>query len=389
MSDRYYLPAITATLLNDHISRCQNLALILDKYPPAHVPGNSQEKSEWLKRLGLNSRVDPILTKSAYDRWSAMMSDLQATLFDAALDWRMVIGLGGETILETDITLHHLYGIPFIPGSALKGLTRAYVTGEIDDYKSSKIEDDNEEVKRIFGSQEHAGTVIFFDAMPLNGQVEFLLDIMNPHYPDYYKSLQSNRIIPPTNDQQPTPVTFLTVTNTTFTFALAPRNPNDQVHKKHVETVKDWLQKALAKYGIGGKTSAGYGYFKDIREGQESITTRQPSEIASTSAPSRAQKPMLSERIRPNIPKFREGQEITGSVIAPADELRQRASSDTRAFLSYQSFSTKDVLIVVSAEEAQDWKPGQTRICLFVREEEQNGCTVLVCQPRPSKKKKG
>jgi len=61
-----------------------------------------------------------------------MMSAIEATCFDVSLDWRIVIGLGGESVLETDITLHHLYGIPFIPGSALKGLTRAYVTGEIE-----------------------------------------------------------------------------------------------------------------------------------------------------------------------------------------------------------------------------------------------------------------
>jgi hypothetical protein len=96
----------------------------------------------------------------------------------------------------------------------------------------------------------------------------------------------------------------------------------------------------------------------------------------------------MTERIRPNIPKFREGQEITGSVVAPTDDLRQRAPADTKAFLRYQSFATKDVLMVVSAEEAQNWKPGETRICLFVHEEEWEGCAVLMCQPRPSKKKK-
>jgi len=171
----------------------------------------------------------------------------------------MVVGLGGETVLETDLTLHHLYGIPFIPGSALKGLTRSYVTTEVKGNQSDKIEKDNETVKRIFGSQEHAGTVIFFDAMPVNGETKIELDIMNPHYPDYYGKGQ-----PPTNDQNPSPITFLTVANTTFMFALAPRNPKKD--QGDVEQVKTWLQEALAKYGIGGKTSAGYGYFKDVQD---------------------------------------------------------------------------------------------------------------------------
>ena len=200
---------------------------------------------------------------------------------------------------------------------------------------------------------------------------------MNSHYPNYYGEKK-----PPTNDQNPNPVTFLTVTNTTFMFALAPRNPR---YIDDVNTAKGWLQKALEKYGVGGKTSAGYGYFKEIRDGQESLAVVPPSLVTSTST----QQPIPSERIRPNIPKFREGQEITGSVVAPTDTLRRIAPSDAIAFLRYQSFMTTDVLIVVSAEEAQNWRPGETRICVFLREEEQDGSIVLVCQPRPGKKKKG
>ncbi len=373
MSYQYNLPADTAALLNDHIIKCKNLALILDKYPTQAVVAETKNKGPWLQNLIKGDHIDTTLTQSAYDRWLAMMSAMNTTRFEASLDWRMVIGLGGETVLETDITLHHLYGIPFIPGSALKGLTRAYVTGEIEGYQSDKIENDNKEVKRIFGSQEQAGTVLFFDAMPLDGKVSFVLDIMNPHYPDYYSGTK-----PPTNDQSPNPITFLTVTNSTFTFALAPRNPNNTKHKEDVETVKGGLQGALQKYGIGGKTSAGYGYLKVVKEG-EIVHAKKPEE--KTSQP----KPL--ERIRPNIPKFREGQEITGAVVAPTDELRRKAPSDARAFLRYQSFATTDVVIVVSVEDVQSWKPGETRICVFLREEVRDGCTMLVCLPRVKKDK--
>ena len=177
---------------------------------------------------------------------------------------------------------------------------------------SKDIEHDNETVKRIFGSQERAGTVIFFDAMPVDGKATFVLDIMNSHYPNYYGEKKT-----PTNDQNPNPVTFLTVTNTAFMFALAPRNPR---YIDDVKTAKDWLQKALEKYGVGGKTSAGYGYFKEIRDGQEPPAVAQPAQRASTSTFSPTQKPAPVERIRPNMPQFREGQEITGAVVAPTDD---------------------------------------------------------------------
>lgn len=253
MSDRYYLPSVTASVLNDYINRCKNLGLILDKYPPEEVIGNTAQKSGWLRRLNVNNRNDAALAQAAYDRWYRMITVIEGVQhFRAATDWRMVIGLGGETVLETDITLHHLYGTPFIPGSALKGLTRAYASGEI--YPSTDIDKDHEVVKRIFGTQKEAGTVIFFDAMPVDGQVTFALDIMNPHYPDYYSGSK-----PPTNDQSPIPVTFLTVTDTAFVFALAPRNPKNDKHKADAEQAREWLQAALDKYGIGGKTSVGYG----------------------------------------------------------------------------------------------------------------------------------
>lgn len=377
MSERYNLPADTAVLVNDHIARCKNLALILDKYPPQSVVADTKNKGPWLQGLVRGGHIDATLAQSAYDRWYSMMSAMKALLFDAFLDWRMVIGLGGESVLETDITLHYLYGIPFIPASALKGLTRAYVTGEVEGFKSDKIDDDSDEVKRIFGSQDHAGTVIFFDAMPLNGITNFALDIMNPHYPDYYSGNK-----PPTNDQNPVPVTFLTVTNTTFTFAIAPRNASKEQHLKDVEQVKAWLLEALEKYGVGGKTSAGYGYFRKAMSSSELPQLERIQESVAQSPSGQ------TDRIRPRIPHFREGQEITGSVVATSDALRRLAPSDATALLRYQSFMTIDLLIVVSAEEARNWKPGETRMCVFVREEERNGCTVLVCQPRQSKKKK-
>src|SRR5436305_3171586 len=313
MSDRFNLPAVTAVVVNEHIARCKNLALILDKYPPQSVVADTKNKGPWLQGLVNGGHIDATLTQSAYNRWHSMMSALNATLFNASLDWRMVIGLGGESVLETDITLHHLYGIPFIPASALKGLTRAYVTGEVEGYKSDKIENDNEEVKRIFGSQEHAGTVIFFDAMPKDGKVAFILDIMNPHYPEYYGGNK-----PPTNDQNPVPVTFLTVTNTTFTFALAPRDASKEQHVKDVEQVQTWLQEALQKYGVGGKTSAGYGYFQQASDvdladltalGSESVQASQPSQTSSTSASA----PQQSWQ-RPNIPQFQAGAQIQNCV---------------------------------------------------------------------------
>lgn len=369
MSDQYYLPPETARHLTpERLQRCKNLGLILDKYPPQAAIGKSEEKSNWLKGFVSDNHVDRRLAEQVYQRWQRAVTAMQAQSFLARTEWRMVVGLGGETVLETDLALHHLYGIPFIPGSALKGLTRAYVTGEV--HKSKKIEDDDLDVQRIFGTQKDAGSVIFFDAMPVDGKIELDLDIMNAHYPKYY-----GEKLPPANNQKPNPVTFLTVTNTTFLFALAPRRPNKDA--KDVTLAMEWLLAALQKYGVGGKTSAGYGYF--------TLATQQKA--ADVPSPSITENSVPVPYIRPNIPKFGAGQTIAGTVISPTDELRRRAP-EAKAFLRFREFPTKNVLIIIDAEEAANWTPGNTRNCLFMREEEREGCTVLICQPGVGKKKK-
>ncbi|MBU1432661.1 type III-B CRISPR module RAMP protein Cmr6, partial [Myxococcota bacterium] len=40
----------------------------------------------------------------------------------AEIEGRMIIGLGQKGVLEAGITLDHTWGVPFLPGSALKGL---------------------------------------------------------------------------------------------------------------------------------------------------------------------------------------------------------------------------------------------------------------------------
>lgn len=395
MSDSplYYLPNETAQQVQKYCKNCKNLALILDKYVASEVIDKRDTKRPWLQGLIQPPAIDAELARNAYLRWRAMMKSLGVTPFEGTIDWRMVVGLGGETVLETDITLHALYGIPFIPGSALKGLTRAYVASEENEYfvpgkKSDKLEaskeakTDHPRVQRVFGKETdkgtEAGTVIFYDALPVNGVATFVIDIMNPHYPKYYETLKSNSITPPANDQSPVPITFLTVTNTIFAFALAPRNPNEPEHTEDVVLATQWLRKALQHYGVGGKTSAGYGYFTF------------PEQKTAAAPLSEVKQPEPIPYVRPRIPNFIAGQSISECyVIASTDELRRRVP-EAKVFLRYHEFPLKDVLIAVETEDELSWTHGQRRNCLFMREEEREGCTVLICRPGvDNKKKKG
>ena len=266
-AQEYYLPAQTARQLTpERVRHCANLGLIVDKYAPQRVIQKSNNKSTfkslWLQEIAGGFRSDTELTQGAYRRWLNVTAAIGAQYFRAVTAGHAVVGMGGETVLEADLALHALYGLPFIPGSALKGVTRAYVTGEVAEHSSRRLAEDDALVRRVFGSQEAGGTVVFFDALPHQGRFALALDIINTHYPLYYSEQQ-----PPTNDQHPDPFTFLTVTDTVFAFALAPRHPIQNEARDDVALTSQWLQEALQEYGVGGKTSAGYGYFKPLPEG--------------------------------------------------------------------------------------------------------------------------
>lgn len=172
---------------------------------------------------------------------------------DFKIDWRLIVGLGGASVYETSITLHHLYGFPYIPASGIKGMVNAYVHTQVADYETKK-----QDVERIFGTQDQIGSIIFYDGLPKTPP-EIKPDVMNPHYTPYYKP--GNSTEPPADYHKPVPVNFLTVKNTTFGFTIGVRKNIAESERKHLlEKTEQWLKEALEEQGIGAKTAVGYGY---------------------------------------------------------------------------------------------------------------------------------
>ena len=172
---------------------------------------------------------------------------------DATVDWRLIVGLGSDHVQETNMTLHHIYGIPYIPGSAVKGVLRHWwLQEDFEDKEDKALNDEN--FLALFGGPKLRGRVQFLDAYP-NSNVHFATDIMNPHYPNYYGGTES-----PTDSQNPVPINFLTVEQTTFRFAFLTAN------QELLNDLKKRFKDALELKGIGAKTAVGYGYFRDFKE---------------------------------------------------------------------------------------------------------------------------
>jgi CRISPR-associated protein Cmr6 len=267
------------------------------------------------------------------------------TVTAATTVWRLVMGLGSNPAFESGLQLHSLYGFPCIPGSAVRGLVRHVAEHELMETPErqawlkrpptpgereavSGFLEEADRLRTLFGSlavkplvvdeeilgwfppirlletwsrkgelpaelddlrpairrlltEQTGGLVAFYDAVPAPGQDGLLqVDIVNPHYPGYYGSKGAH---PPSDDQDPVPVTFLAVrpgASFSFPFRVTPRaEALSKLSQAEVATrISRWLKEGLETWGAGGKTAAGYGYLKvDTAPGEATPSSTPPA----------------------------------------------------------------------------------------------------------------
>lgn len=243
-------------LSTDNLS---NPSLILQKYleMPAGDDKDSSNRNRLMdKAVNSLSKISQIYTQ-AYNNWKSFLPK-DTKREELSTDGNIIVGLGSDNVLETGITLHHTYGVPYIPGTALKGLAAHYCNqnwgNKDDNFKKGGVC-----YKEIFGDTTQAGHIRFWDAwitpQTLSGCLK--KDIMTPHNTKYYSASDNT---PPSDYESPNPISFLSVQGT-FTIALSCDVNNDE-GKKWVELTFELLKSALRDWGVGAKTSSGYGRFK-------------------------------------------------------------------------------------------------------------------------------
>lgn len=190
--------------------------------------------------------------EQAYQRWERIVTSAPTmATWAGRLEGRLFIGLGGATVIETAINLSRTYGAPVIPGSAQKGLVRAYA--EIQCMEPGAVE-------ILFGKtgerpeDSDAGYVIFHDAWWVPGSAETPLaqEIVTVHHPEYYKSAGAQEA---TDFDSPVPNAQIAIRGG-FLFAV------ECASHAWADFARDVLARALSDWGIGGKTAAGYGRFR-------------------------------------------------------------------------------------------------------------------------------
>jgi len=219
--------------------------------------------------------ISELLNKKHQDQvdvCAALSSRYESIVFKAQLEGPLITGIGETHPHEISMVFDYNLGIPYIPASGIKGIVRFAHTLELlfdenGTFTDKFVEEENgheiinEEnnltfIPQLFGSQTAKGSVIFLDAYS-EKVPELHIDIMNPHYSDYYGD--DTYRTPPADYLNPVPLKFLTVAkDTVFIFRALVDNKIAGL----VDKVKTAFKKALTEEGVGSKTAVGYGTFE-------------------------------------------------------------------------------------------------------------------------------
>ncbi|MDZ7816534.1 MAG: type III-B CRISPR module RAMP protein Cmr6 [Planctomycetota bacterium] len=271
-----------------------NLALYLDKYA---VFENQEVQSSTLgDLLTYFERSAPSkLQKDAVTPFMKFVKNCEGQHFKATLETPMALHLSRSNGLENaGICMHPTYCVPFLPGSGLKGLARAYaetVVRYMSDEKKKK--EARTEMERIFGYADEerrqalvgnkkvkpeydsdgniiknrSGSVVFHDSLP-ETSVKLATEITNCHHMKYYgASHEGHDKVPLPGDWENPNLVYYPVISAGCAFRFAV-TPTSRTKEGELKKARQWLQGALISPGVGGKTSQGFGRFT-IVETQE------------------------------------------------------------------------------------------------------------------------
>ncbi len=199
-----------------------------------------------------------------------------AAIIVGQLEGRMAINLADSLIQNAGIALDRLFGFPYIPGSAVKGICRHTALEELKSADPAQQKPLLEIFVKVFGvsgsdfengslsqfsnlvdesRRDIKGAISFLPAYPVN-EARIVVDMTNVHTPDYYQNWQVTDLA----KENPKPNPFPTVEKgAQFAFAMVLNGID--MDSSLLARASKWLEKAITENGVGAKTAAGYGWF--------------------------------------------------------------------------------------------------------------------------------
>ena len=234
--------------------------------------------------LTLFDRSAMVALVSRQQAMADFIPERRRTTFFADAVAPFTTGLGNEHPLENGFAFLNPYGLPYLPGSGVKGVVRRAArelasgawgnTGGWDDENVFPIEVSGKSlplsmIDVLFGreppsgDQHHIrGALSFWDVMPQIKGRRLSVEIMTPHQGHYYQKGES-----PHDSGQPNPISFLTVPpGSGFTFHVTCGRAHLQRHAPELLRDERWRALVEAAFahafewlGFGAKTAVGYG----------------------------------------------------------------------------------------------------------------------------------
>ncbi|MBO4630820.1 MAG: type III-B CRISPR module RAMP protein Cmr6, partial [Lentisphaeria bacterium] len=240
-------------IVKDH---CESAVLELQKFP--ELPDNGQHpQCDELKTFCSKINNSRNKLPSAYSLPAP--PDGMGREFLLRSGGRLLVNHSGGLIENSNLRLHRLFGYPQIPGSALKGIARAY---------ANENAEDREQFSRIFGGEtkgvsDQQGNIAFLEAVPADKKWLIVVDVLTSHGG--------------VDTKNPVPVFFPAVERgAVFRFQI--RKVSRSVSDADLDAASRFLIDALTSNGVGAKTVAGYGWF-EVPEGNSSGNAAAPDQF--------------------------------------------------------------------------------------------------------------
>ena len=208
----------------------------------------------------------------------------RASITVAKLEGRLALNLADGLLQNAGICLDRLFGLPYIPGSAVKGVCRHAALAELKAAQAAERTRLFLLFRRVFGTADNdfdngdlgpfrsllgglpknqRGGITFLPAHPVD-DAKVVVDLTNVHYPVYYGGERKRGIQPGKSeslaDEKPQPNPFPAVeSGARFAFLLVMNGMDEDPSLLMASDA--WLKQALTIRGLGAKTASGYGWF--------------------------------------------------------------------------------------------------------------------------------
>ncbi|MDP2095891.1 MAG: type III-B CRISPR module RAMP protein Cmr6 [Hydrogenophaga sp.] len=283
-------------------------------------------------------------------------------------------GLGNEHPLENGFAFLNPYGLPYLPGSGVKGVLRTAAKElargewgasdwstdqrhEVHDKKGKRLFDASD-LDVLFGSEaldgeNHLrGVLSFWDVIPQIEGNSLMVEIMTPHQSHYYQHKDAAGSTNPHDSGSPNPISFLTVPpGSGFAFHVVCNTvqlehlaPDLAANDRWKQLLTKAFEHAFAWLGFGAKTSVGYGAMVRNTEAEAKLARTQAH--AQAAAAQAAKMARLSDNAR-EVEAFvlacqSRLEQLRGGKDKPNTELHAKARALSKTALEGANWSAEE-----------------------------------------------